>query len=168
MKMRGNDAAVQVLRLAVNAVILFLALIAAAVVILTVCGIRPYVVLTGSMAPQIPVGSVCLVNQRCGTEGIQSGDVITFCDHGGAVVTHRAVRIQDGCIYTMGDANQVEDETAVTAENFIGKCVLSIPKIGFIVRFIRSPLGNVTAAAFITLLILADRILDRLKPRRSS
>ena len=51
---------------------------AAAVLALLLFGIRPYVVLTGSMEPAIPQGSICLVNSRSSFAEVSAGDVIAF------------------------------------------------------------------------------------------
>lgn len=160
MKKRGGSTLRKILRFAVNGVIALFAVIAAAIVLLLIFGIRAYVVRTGSMEPEIKTGSICFVDSRAEFADIKQGDIITFSVSGTAV-THRAVRIEDGCVYTKGDANNTEDEEAVTQESFIGKCVFNIPMIGNAVRFLRSPYGIVAVVMLIILLIAGDHLLDR-------
>lgn len=144
----------------INGIIITSAMIAVTIVLLFICGIRAYIVSTGSMEPQIPIGSMCFINQNCDFQDIQCGDVITFRISESTVVTHRAVRIDNNAIITRGDANSAEDENAVTAENYIGKYILSIPKAGYVVRFIKSIYGIVAVSGLILMLIIADKILD--------
>jgi len=105
-------------------------------------------------------GSICLVDQKAKVSDIKTGDIITFRISERTVVTHRAVRIRDGMIYTKGDANNTEDEEAVTSEELVGKCILSIKGAGKVLKALRSPLGIVSAAMLIVILIAADHILD--------
>ena len=160
MNRPGANAMKKVLRLAVNSIITLFIAAAAAVVILMIAGIRAYVVKTGSMEPAIMTGSICLVDQKAKVSDIKTGDIITFRISEKTVVTHRAVRIRDGMIYTKGDANNIEDEEAVTSEELVGKCILSIKGAGKVLKALRSPFGIVSAAMLIVILIAADHILD--------
>jgi len=127
---------------------------------LYLCGIRPYVVQTGSMSPTIPVGSICFVNQNTSYTEIQIGDVIAFRLGGKAMVTHRAVRIESAGIITKGDANRVEDAALVTEENFVGKTILCIPEIGNFVRYLRTKYGIIFFISSAVILILCGFLLD--------
>lgn len=52
-------------------------------------GIRPYVVYSGSMEPEIPTGAVVFTKE--GEFSPKKGDIITF-HNGDTVVTHRVVK----------------------------------------------------------------------------
>lgn len=102
----------------------------AGVVILSIClapralGINAYQVLTGSMAPGIPAGSV--VYTRHGTD-FATGDVIAY-DYGGMAVIHRIANIlPDGNIITKGDANLEPDPEPVSKNNIMGSVIFIIP-----------------------------------------
>ena len=164
MKMRGSKMIWHFLRFIVNGIIILAVLTALTSLILLLFGIRSYIVLTGSMEPQIPVGSICLVDQSYDFQDIKCGDIITFRTSEKMVVTHRVVSVQESSLCTKGDANNTEDEKAVTAESFIGKCILTLPGSGYVVRFVRSLHGIVIISIFIVLIILADSILDKYKP----
>ncbi len=81
-------------------------------------------------------------------------------------VTHRAIRIDGENIYTQGDANNVEDATAVTVNNFIGETIFWIPEIGKYVAVLRSKRGLLLIGALIVLMFLVDVVLQALKPKK--
>lgn len=86
-------------------------------------------VVTGSMEPTIPVGSL-LICKQIGMEGVQVGDIICFRAQESAIfgqmMTHRVTSIlsaPDGSLLfeTRGDANLVADGFMVSQMNFVGK-----------------------------------------------
>ena len=128
--------------------------IAIAVVILYLLKIKPYVVTTGSMEPAIPVHSVCFVNENIPLEGIEIGEVISFRIGDNILVTHRVTDIQDDEYFTKGDANNTEDASSVTKENYIGKTILVFPKVGIILIYLHSKRGKIVAVTLIILLLI--------------
>ena len=116
---------------------------AAVLLILFGCGIKPYIVLSGSMEPVIKTGSLCLIDTKAEFERVQEGDVIAFETSAGVLVTHRALRIQDGMIETKGDANDVSDGFSVNEENFCGNTLISVPYLGYIHYALRGKRGLV-------------------------
>lgn len=74
-----------------------------------ILGYKPYNVLTGSMEPTYPVGSLIYVKEVA-ADTLKTGDVITIIG-GGAPITHRIVEIdsEQQLVYTKGDANQNVD-----------------------------------------------------------
>ena len=135
---------------------------AASLLILFLCGIRCYIVKTGSMEPAVPKGSVCFVNHRIPLEDIREGDIITFSAGETMLVTHRAVRIGDSGITTKGDANNTADAAKVTGDNFIGKTVFVLPYIGNAVMLAYSVRGRIVLADGFILLTAAGFLYDRL------
>lgn len=100
-------------------------------------GIRPMIVMSGSMEPAIKTGSVCFVNTKASFEKVQIDDIITYrlLD---SYITHRVVNhVDDDALITKGDANNVEDLGVITKENYYGKVIGHIPYIGYAVFFIR-------------------------------
>lgn len=88
-------------------------------------------VVTGSMEPTIPVGTL-LVSQQVDIGSVQLSDIVCFRTEDaqiyGSVVTHRVVDVLTGAdggilLETKGDANLVADGYLVGQENFIGKVV---------------------------------------------
>lgn len=100
-------------------------------------GIQFYVVMSGSMEPEIHTGSLCFVNTSEKYEDIQEGEVIAYYNPSGTAVTHRAIRITEEGIETKGDHNQVSDGITVHQDNYIGKTVFSIAKAGYLLSFMQ-------------------------------
>jgi signal peptidase I len=116
--------------------LLGIAVVAVAVVVPRVAGATPYTVLTGSMQPDLPPGTL-VVTRPVAAEDIQVGDVVTYQLRSGeaAVVTHRVVGIGvDGTgevTYRMqGDANDVADQLPVRPEQIRGELWYAVPFLG--------------------------------------
>lgn len=124
-------------------------------------GIQPYVVESGSMEPAIKTGSVCFINQRAKFEDMKVGDIIAFKLDTGDFATHRVVSKTDEYITTKGDKNGAEDNVITTRSNFIGKNILSIPNVGFIVKGIQEPKGKIILGTVIVVLILAAILIGK-------
>ncbi len=125
-------------------------------------GIKSYVVISGSMEPAIPIGSL-VYSREVEPSTLEAGDIIVFysSDAGSTgdiiPVTHRVV-VNDtsaGEITTKGDANEQNDITKVTYYNVEGKAVFHIPKLGYLAAPLSSMTGKIAAA----LLILAGYLL---------
>ena len=115
-----------------------LAVLVLAVVLPRVTGARPYVVLTGSMRPQLPPGTLVVV-RPVPTSQLTAGKVVTYQLRSGEpdVVTHRIVALgYDGrgrrVFQTQGDANPVPDASWVHPEQIRGERWYSVPWIGHV------------------------------------
>lgn len=149
-----------VLNKIINAIIFVLIGFGALFLALFAIGIRPYVVLSGSMEPEIGVGSIVFVNQNAKFDELKADDVISF-RKADLMVTHRVFKIEDDKIVTKGDANEVEDGGYVTADMLIGKDVFVLPKLGFIVEFIQSTQGKIISGIVVLALIIASLATGR-------
>ena len=115
---------------------ILLIIVVAACIPLTVpkaMGYQLYTVVSGSMEPAIPVGSLVYIKYVEPKE-IVEGDVIAFygSDADGSIITHRVVSNSSamGEFITKGDANATKDMNPAPYDNFIGKVAYSIPKVG--------------------------------------
>jgi len=92
-------------------------------------------VLTGSMEPVLPVGSLLVVVPMSFDE-LKVGQDITYKTAGGTV-THRIVAIDQAArtVTTQGLTNNVAD-TPVTAENIVGRVQLCLPWMGYPVKIL--------------------------------
>jgi signal peptidase len=112
----------------------------------TVGADQSYVVLTGSMEPALSPGDAVVVD-AVDAGAIAVGDVITYRRTAGDDVptTHRVVDVVTGeagvAFQTKGDANEDADAGLVTPDRLVGKVVLTIPYIGYVVQFVNSPAG---------------------------
>jgi len=145
--------------------------IAVAVVAFFISGIRlfgfqVYGVLSGSMEPSYPVGSLVYVKQVDPAE-LKIRDVITYSLNRNTIVTHRIIEIvpdennPNTIRYrTKGDANENADNALVSAGSIIGKVAFCIPHLGNVASYIQSPPGLYVAIGFGILLIAAVIITD--------
>ena len=108
-------------------------------------GFRYYTVLTPSMEPVYSVGDMVIVKVTPADQ-IEVGDVITFnpSSDGEAYLTHRVTEKLYNyqgtgvtCFRTKGDANNAEDTFLIDEDRVIGVVQFSIPKLGYVVRFIQ-------------------------------
>ena len=94
-------------------------------------------ILTGSMAPTMPEGTLAVI-RPVNPDDIEVGDVITFRrgNDSDALVTHRVVEVladEDGSseFRTKGDASEVVDKAPVPAEGVKGKVLASMPFVRY-------------------------------------
>ncbi|WP_182376577.1 signal peptidase I [Nocardioides sp. WS12] len=112
--------------------------LAAAVVVPRLAGATPYTVLTGSMQPAYPPGTL-VVMKPVPIEEIGTGDVITYQRQSGksTVVTHRVVAVgtrTDGQQFftTQGDANNTADAEPVRPVQVKGRLWYAVPYLGYV------------------------------------
>lgn len=103
------------------------------------------VVLSGSMEPALPVGSVIFV-QPARPEQVAVGDIITYVvGDSGTFVTHRVIEVKgQGATLTFrtkGDANEDPDQGTVPASALRGKVWVDIPYVGYVAQQARSREG---------------------------
>jgi len=109
---------------------------------------RLYVVHTGSMIPTIPPESAVVVREG----DYHVGQVISFEEHG-EVVSHRLLAVHpDGTITTKGDGNRTADPWHLPTGNIIGGVVAAPPRLGFLLTYLRLPVG--AASILLALLCL--------------
>lgn len=96
--------------------------------------IRPNIVWSGSMEPEIGVGSLAYVSKSYPVDAIEVGDVIAYEVSMGGCVLHRVTRInaQEHTFCTKGDANDSEDLGVVDFTQYRGRYIFSIPLAGFL------------------------------------
>lgn len=123
-------------------VVLALVLVASPIVVHVLFALLPgtgsYVVVTQSMAPSIPAGSLVYVVE---TGEYTVGDVVTF-RHDGKLVTHRVVEVESDRYVTRGDANDGRD-APVSHDRIVGEVVFSVPLYGYFFAVASTPTGYV-------------------------
>jgi len=110
-----------------------------------VLGYRTLSVLSGSMSPGMPTGSMVIV-QPIPPEALQVGDVITFQppERHGMVVTHRVVEIVEAgsepVVRTKGDANEVADPWVARLHGgTVWRANHVVPHLGTLIMALRLP-----------------------------
>ncbi len=116
---------------------------------------RLVAVVSGSMEPTIPTGSLCLVNIRRPYEKIQEGDVIVYVRKSdGLRIIHRVVAVTDAGLVTQGDANRIDDGLSTTAENYYGTSLFHVPVLGKLAMKAKTPVGlAIIGAALIAVIV---------------
>ena len=121
--------------------------------------LQAFTVNSGSMEPAIKTGSVVFVWP---SNVYTKGDVITYTATANSDIvnsktyTHRVVgynKTLKGLI-TKGDANNATDSGVVTTKNIIGKVILTIPYLGYLVSFIQTQMGFILLVIFPLTLIV--------------
>lgn len=119
------------------------------------------IVLSGSMEPTIPIGSLVIIKPSV---SYKIGDVITFGDDSKNDIptTHRVVemRVDNGeMVYvTKGDANNDRDLQEVREDEVIGKVLVNIPYLGYVIDLARKPLGMVFLIIIPALIVILDEV----------
>ena len=132
-------------------------------------GCQIYSVISGSMEPAIPTGSLVFIMEGS-PEDAQADDVVAFYGamDSASIITHRVVenRVLMGELITKGDANQTNDMNPVPYANYIGRVVRSIPRAGRVAEVLTSSTGKALAACLIAAAVLlqgVSALLDRRK-----
>ncbi len=128
----------------------------------TVFGWSWAVVLSGSMEPEISLDDL-IVNKA--QDGYEVGDIITF-ENGSSLTTHRIVGISESGYITKGDANNTEDTSPVAQERIVGKVVFSVPKVGLVIGYLKTPLGMLCMVLLGFCLIEIPYLLEKRKNER--
>lgn len=129
-----------------------------------------YNIVSGSMEPKVPVGSVIYV-AKTAPEDIQKGDIIAFNSEE-SVIAHRVVEnhVVEGTFTTKGDANAEEDVRDIPYQDLVGRVERHYPMLGALMTVYSSKVGKVYVVAFAAcgamFNILASRIRARKKSRR--
>ena len=150
---RGRSPVQKFLQAAAAPILVLLAIFGFALV----SGLRLCPIQSGSMEPEIPTYSYCLISTRYDYDSLQVGDVIVYDrpnDH--LQVVHRIIAILDEGIITKGDANATDDGILLTAADITGVCLGHVPGIGHITSLIRTPVGIGIILAAVVLLLLSD------------
>ncbi|PIY69196.1 signal peptidase I [Candidatus Roizmanbacteria bacterium CG_4_10_14_0_8_um_filter_39_9] len=164
-------------------VILALCLLVAAPILPTRYKIQPFVVITGSMKPNIQIGSVAFV-QNAPYSDLKKGDIIAFENPGNKsqVIIHRMVNIKPTVLgnravpffITKGDANSSKDVWEVVPGAIKGKYITSIPYLGYALTEVKKPLGFLLIIGipsivliFIFAFQLVVGILEEMRKKRS-
>ena len=136
-----------------------------------------YVVLTGSMVPEIMPKDV-VVTKKWDAKDLEQGDIITFMSSddrlSGIIVTHRIknkyydATTNKYTFQTKGDANNTEDFTLTEENNIIGKVVFKIPMLGYVQEILASRGGLIIVVLIPCLIILSYDIVKLAKNIKKS
>ena len=157
-----------------------LAILAATVVIPRFTGSTPYTILTSSMKPTYPPGSLVVVKPVDAVE-LAVGTAVTYQIRSGEpdVVTHRIVATrQSGAaeltFITRGDNNGSDDENPVQLGQIRGKVWYSVPYMGYVNNWLNGEQRKITVTVIViglagyALFMFAGAAVDHRKKRKES
>lgn len=131
-----------------------------------------YVVLSGSMLPEIKIKDV-VVTKKIPENRLNVGDIITFISpdprFGGISITHRIIdksyneETKKYVYKTKGDNNNISDSALVSNSDILGKVILKIPKLGYLQDILLSKGGLIILVLIPCLTILSYDIMKLLK-----
>ena len=143
-------------------------------------GGTPYTILTGSMRPSMPPGTLA-VNRVVPIDEIGVGSVITYQLESGkpTVVTHRVVSTGfngkgEQIFRTQGDANNAVDKTPVLPAQIQGRLWYKVPYLGYVNTLITGKGRDITMVAVVSFLLLysaymfSGAVRDRSRKSRES
>lgn len=133
-----------------------------------VFGIKPVIVLSGSMSPAFESKSLIFIKETDSAE-LKKGDIICYIT-GKTAVTHRIdeIKTENGELKFImkGDANNVTDKLAVSPNQIEGKYIGHIPKLGGFAIFMQSTTGMLLFIVLPVILYLLWDIVTRSKESR--
>lgn len=107
-------------------------------------GIKPMIVMTNSMHPEIEAGDLILIKD-VNTSTLKVGDIISFRESDRTVTTHRIIKINTTNdtkeFTTKGDNNNTPDKDSVKESNVEGIFIKRIPYLGSYINYIQTPAG---------------------------
>lgn len=161
-------------------IVMCTALLLVGTVVPRLTGAMPYTVLTGSMEPTYPPGTLLIV-RPVDEDQIRLGTVITYQLHSGRseVVTHRVIGTgvsSDGeqTFITQGDANGAPDAEPVRPVQVRGEVWYSVPYAGWIAQLVAGEnrillLQVISAGLFAyALWMFISGLIDLRRDRRST
>ena len=131
-------------------------------------GVNEFNILTGSMYPDYPIGTLVFVQSK-DPSSIRPGEVVSYVMNEDLdIVTHRCVgnNYNDKMLITQGDANNSED-APILYENVVGIVVFSVPYVGAAVDYLTNDdtgrvLGISVLVSVLCLTILSEMLCSYL------
>ena len=131
-------------------------------------GVRPYIVMSGSMEPAIPTGSVVFIDEMLRV--VEPGEVIAYRlntrGEERIMVTHRVIDRIEGAYITKGDANDAEDENPVLQSQVAGKYAGHIPVLGYLLAAMTPVRRFALILWLVSLNVLSSVLMIAAKPQR--
>jgi len=120
-------------------------------------------VMSGSMEPALPVGSLIVVKP---SSNYRVGDIITFLPIDAKTkeenVTHRLYSIEETgsrrIITTKGDANKDPDERTITQDRVIGKHLFTVALLGYVLTYIKTLPGLILIILVPSIIIVYEEV----------
>ena len=137
-----------------------------------VFGIKPMIVLSGSMETSIYTGDLVFV-RMVDTDTLKENDVIAFRNEENKVTTHRIIEVikENGqTLYrTKGDNNSSEDANLVKTSDVEGIYFYRIAELGNFLMFMQQPIGLAVVLLFILVVgLICLHIINKVEDKKIS
>ena len=86
-------------------------------------GIQILIVSSNSMKPEFQKNDIIIIKEE---KEYNIGDIVTFIDKEGNLVTHRIIEKYENAFYTKGDNNNTKDESKISYSEISGKVIFTI------------------------------------------
>ena len=165
----------KILNALTTSIVVMVVILAIMLVGVRLFGLQVYSVLSGSMEPEYPVGSLIYV-KKVDYKELKVGDPITYLLDEDTVVTHRIIEVlideEDPNtirFFTQGDANGIPDAKPVHYKNIICTPLFTIPYMGAVSNYIQNPPGMyiaISAGSIMLMLVFLPDLFtdDKKKP----
>ena len=122
-----------------------------------------YHIVSGSMEPEIPVGSVIYVKQVA-PEQLVKGDIIAFWSNE-SVIAHRVVenKMVEGTFTTKGDANAGEDMNDVPYDALVGQVAAHYPMLGALMEIYTGTIGKIYVIVYAACGVMLNMLAGRMR-----
>lgn len=141
--------------------VLFFLTVLAVIFLAQLFGVMFDTVVSPSMEPEIPVGSL-VVTVPAEFSGIEIGDDVTYW-LGGSKVTHRVIEKDEEAelLYTQGLANRQPDG-AVSARQLAGRVALHVPFIGYGFLLLADLSGKIFVGSVLGVLLILSALFEEM------
>lgn len=134
-------------------------------------GLQSYAIISGSMEPALPTGSLVYAQPVAASE-LQPGDVAAY-RRDQDVIVHRVQTndVADEELTTKGDANADADVRPVPYAHVLGRVTASVPGIGYFLMVLQSTPGKLLLAWIVLMgaaFCIVGSVLGNLARSRSS
>ena len=131
-------------------------------------GYKTYVIVSGSMEPNLKIGDIVVV-KKVNENELNVGDIISF-RQGQNVVTHRISQIKyeygERVYITKGDNNNTEDNGSIDYSYIEGKVINNIRKAGKVVIFFQGKLSIIIIVLFFYIYLSQTTKINKRKENR--
>lgn len=143
----------------INAIFVLVLLCTGTIIGGNLLGYKSYVVLSGSMEPNIHTGSLAFIDTNYNFDDVQINDIIAYNATDSVLITHRAINKENNTFETKGDNNDVSDGFTTNKDNFIGLTLFSIPYMGYVISFFNNTKGIIILATGLICLMIIEEII---------
>ena len=153
----------RLLNAGLTAVAVVAAFLVGTALLLAFNGVRFFILESGSMAPQYPKGSLCLVDTSIPLSALDIDDVVVYRETTGVRVMHRLIGYDQNGYVLKGDAATTDKTVRLSDANYVGVTTYTVPKLGAAIRFFTNRIHIVSG--LVAVLVVLALLPRKLKPR---